>query len=76
MQLTSSHHIDVNEKFDLVPNESSGTRRAVLVGINYIGHEQGVLSGCHNDGTFKVENGGFATERLHSNSWTEFVGKH
>uniref|UniRef100_A0A7S1Y5I7 Peptidase C14 caspase domain-containing protein n=1 Tax=Grammatophora oceanica TaxID=210454 RepID=A0A7S1Y5I7_9STRA len=48
-QLTSSRQIDVNSMFDLVPDETSGTRRALLIGINYIGHSAGVLSGCHND---------------------------
>jgi metacaspase-1 len=48
-QLTSSKPIDVNATFDLVPPEATGTRRALLIGINYIGHESGVLSGCHND---------------------------
>ena len=54
-QLTSSTSIDVNRTFDLVPNESTGTRRALMIGINYVGHSQGVLSGCHNDvGNMKV----------------------
>ena len=48
-QLTSNHSIDVTKTFDLVPNETSGTRRALMIGINYVGHEQGQLSGCHND---------------------------
>lgn len=48
-QLTSSTIIDVNRPFDLVPDETSGTRRALMIGINYVGHEQGELSGCHND---------------------------
>mmetsp|Transcript_25354 Transcript_25354/g.33633 ORF Transcript_25354/g.33633 Transcript_25354/m.33633 type:complete len:295 (-) Transcript_25354:215-1099(-) len=47
-QLTSSTIIDLNEPFDLVPEKSTGTRRAVLVGINYVGMN-GELSGCHND---------------------------
>jgi hypothetical protein len=47
--------MDVNEKFDLVPPHATGTRRALLIGINYIGHEQGVLSGCHNDVMNMVE---------------------
>lgn len=48
-QLSASHPIDVNVDFDLVPHEATGTRRAVMVGINYVGAEQGELSGCHND---------------------------
>jgi len=47
-QLTSSHPIDITHKFDLVPPSATGTRRALLVGINYVGQE-GQLSGCHND---------------------------
>jgi hypothetical protein len=39
----------VHTTFDLVPPEATGARRAILVGINYLGHPSGVLSGCHND---------------------------
>jgi hypothetical protein len=46
-QLTSSSVIDVNEPMELVP-KTSGTKRAVLIGINYTGQD-GELSGCHND---------------------------
>jgi hypothetical protein len=49
-QLSGSQPVDVDTDFDLVPREGkSHARRAVMVGINYIGHESGVLSGCHND---------------------------
>lgn len=48
-QLTSSRMIDVREPMHIVPPDSTaGTRRAVLIGINYVG-QQGQLSGCHND---------------------------
>mmetsp|Transcript_18635 Transcript_18635/g.26294 ORF Transcript_18635/g.26294 Transcript_18635/m.26294 type:complete len:312 (+) Transcript_18635:198-1133(+) len=47
-QLTSSRMIDVKKTMYIVPPNSNGRRRAVLVGINYIG-QQGQLSGCHND---------------------------
>ena len=47
-QLSSSRKMDVTEKFAIVPSGSSGSRRALLIGINYIG-QQGQLSGCHND---------------------------
>jgi len=47
-QLTSSRMIDVNKPFQLVNESSYGTKRAVLIGINYVG-QQGQLSGCHND---------------------------
>ena len=47
-QLTSSRPIDITTKFDLVPPNCTGTKRAVLIGINYVG-QQGQLSGCHND---------------------------
>jgi len=42
--------MDVKEKFAIVPDGStnSGARRALLIGINYVG-QQGQLSGCHND---------------------------
>ena len=48
-QLTSLNPIDVTSDFQLVPTEATGTRRAVMIGIEYVGHEQGVLRGCHND---------------------------
>lgn len=48
-QLTSANPIDMETDFDLVPNTATGTRRAVMIGINYVGHSSGVLSGCHND---------------------------
>jgi metacaspase-1 len=47
-QLSSSRPLDINHKFDLVPEQCTGTRRALMVGINYTG-QQGQLSGCHND---------------------------
>ena len=47
-QLTSSQPIDLNQDFYLVPPNCTGTRRAVLIGINYEG-QNGELSGCHND---------------------------
>ena len=46
-QLTSSRLIDVNKMMHIVPPGSTGRRRAVLIGINYVG-QQGQLSGCHN----------------------------
>lgn len=48
-QFTSSKPINVNSKFDLVPDTHTGTRRALFFGLNYVGHEVGELSGCHND---------------------------
>jgi len=48
-QLTSLNPIDVTTDFQLIPEDASGTRRAVMIGINYVGHAQGQLSGCHND---------------------------
>jgi metacaspase-1 len=47
-QLTSSRPLDIQHKFDIVPEQCTGTRRAVMIGINYTG-QQGQLSGCHND---------------------------
>jgi metacaspase-1 len=47
-QLSSTRPIDLNDKFQLVPEDLPGTRRAVLIGINYKG-EKGELRGCHND---------------------------
>lgn len=47
-QLTSSRSLDINTPFEIVPDSCTGTKRALLIGINYIG-QQGQLSGCHND---------------------------
>merc|ERR1719445_49500 len=47
-QLSSSRPLDVHQPFQLVGDNFSGTRRAVMIGINYCG-QQGELSGCHND---------------------------
>lgn len=54
-QLSASKEIDVTERFDLVPETATGDRRALLIGINYTGHEQGELTGCHNDVANMVE---------------------
>lgn len=49
-QLSSSRPLDIGQTFDVVPPScENGTRRALMIGINYTGHAQGVLSGCHND---------------------------
>jgi metacaspase-1 len=48
-QLTSANKLDMNAKFDIVPPEATGKRRALMVGINYTGHDPGELSGCQND---------------------------
>ena len=47
-QLTSSRLVDVDKPMYIVPPDSRGARRAILIGINYEG-QQGELSGCHND---------------------------
>lgn len=48
-QLSSSRPLDVNSPFELVPEKcANGTKRAVLIGINYTGMK-GQLTGCHND---------------------------
>ena len=47
-QLTSSRMIDVNKPFKLINDDNYGTKRAVMIGINYVG-QSGQLSGCHND---------------------------
>jgi metacaspase-1 len=48
-QLSSSRPTDVHSTFTIVPDDFSGKRRAVMIGINYIGDDPGELSGCHND---------------------------
>jgi hypothetical protein len=50
-QLSSSEFLDVNDQFFIVSPETqecNGAKRALLIGINYVG-QQGQLSGCHND---------------------------
>ncbi len=48
-QLTSSRMIDVEKPVQFVNDSNNyGTKRAVLIGINYVG-QNGELSGCHND---------------------------
>eukprot|EP00591_Stephanopyxis_turris_P006716 CAMPEP_0195515316 /NCGR_PEP_ID=MMETSP0794_2-20130614/6426_1 /TAXON_ID=515487 /ORGANISM="Stephanopyxis turris, Strain CCMP 815" /LENGTH=313 /DNA_ID=CAMNT_0040643719 /DNA_START=44 /DNA_END=985 /DNA_ORIENTATION=- len=47
-QLSSSRRIKMSNTFDIVPPNCTGTKRAVLIGINYTG-QRGELSGCHND---------------------------
>ena len=46
-QLTTSRLVDMNTKLQIVP-KNSGRRRALLIGINYVG-QQGALTACHND---------------------------
>jgi hypothetical protein len=58
-QLTSSRPMDIQATFDLVPEKNTGTKRAVMIGINYVG-QQGELSGCQNDGTNTDESLRFA----------------
>jgi len=47
-QLSSSRPTNMGTKFDITPESHTGTKRAVLIGINYVG-QKGELSGCHND---------------------------
>jgi metacaspase-1 len=59
-QLTSSRMIDVHKTMYIVPPNCTGTKRAILIGINYTG-QQGQLSGCHND----ASNMGDYLEKVH-----------
>jgi hypothetical protein len=59
-QLTSSRLIDVGKTMYIVPPGATGTKRAILIGINYEG-QQGQLSGCHND----ASNMGDYLEKVH-----------
>ena len=47
-QLSSTRPIELSDAFKIVPDTQPGTRRAVLIGINYKG-QKGELRGCHND---------------------------
>ena len=66
-QLSSSRPMDISSPFEIVPKGCTGTKRALLIGINYIG-QQGQLSGCHNDVLNMVEYlkdvHGFADENI------------
>lgn len=42
-QLSSSRPLDIHHKFDLVPDNFSGNRLAVMIGINYVGKLQRFL---------------------------------
>lgn len=68
-QLSSSRQMDVNEQFQIVKKANGGgTRRALLIGINYVG-QNGQLSSCHNDvGNIKdylTERQGFQEDNIH-----------
>lgn len=66
-QLTSSRRLDVGHQFTLRPDNFSGTYRAVMIGINYVGQD-GELSGCHNDANnmmeFLINKHGFQRENI------------
>mmetsp|Transcript_27346 Transcript_27346/g.62781 ORF Transcript_27346/g.62781 Transcript_27346/m.62781 type:complete len:420 (-) Transcript_27346:861-2120(-) len=47
-QLSSSRPVDLRREFRIFPEEAGGVRRALLIGINYVG-QRGELRGCHND---------------------------
>lgn len=47
-QLSSSRPLDIHTPFRIVPENFSGTRRAVCIGINYVG-QKGELRGCVSD---------------------------
>lgn len=66
-QLSSSRWIDVNQPMFIVPPKT-GVRRALLIGINYVG-QKGELKSCHNDvenmKSYLIQGQGFrATEML------------
>eukprot|EP00755_Sulcionema_specki_P025021 Sspe_Gene.82372::Locus_53988_Transcript_1_1_Confidence_1.000_Length_1485::g.82372::m.82372 len=47
-QLSSSRKIDLKSPF-IIGSDSQGRHKALLIGINYVNHTQGRLSGCIND---------------------------
>eukprot|EP00540_Astrosyne_radiata_P021370 CAMPEP_0116832810 /NCGR_PEP_ID=MMETSP0418-20121206/6096_1 /TAXON_ID=1158023 /ORGANISM="Astrosyne radiata, Strain 13vi08-1A" /LENGTH=329 /DNA_ID=CAMNT_0004462207 /DNA_START=537 /DNA_END=1526 /DNA_ORIENTATION=+ len=47
-QLSSSRMIDKDKPLKIVPPGSTGEKRAILIGINYVGQEN-ELTECHND---------------------------
>eukprot|EP01061_Rhynchopus_euleeides_P021412 TRINITY_DN34943_c0_g2_i1.p2 TRINITY_DN34943_c0_g2~~TRINITY_DN34943_c0_g2_i1.p2 ORF type:complete len:380 (+),score=182.03 TRINITY_DN34943_c0_g2_i1:61-1140(+) len=46
--LSTSRKTDLKEKFT-ISGDQSGDKHALLIGINYVSHEKGRLSGCVND---------------------------
>lgn len=66
-QLTSSEPMNVQQNFFIVPPNFKGTKRAVLIGINYTGQE-GELRGCQNDclnvKDFLMKDWGFEEENI------------
>lgn len=66
-QLTSSRRLDIRSPFTLKPDDFSGTCRAVMIGINYVG-QNGELSGCHNDANnmleYLIDEHGFERENI------------
>jgi len=48
-QLSSSRAIDLKSQFSLMNAQQNGRTKALYIGINYVGHAQGELKGCHND---------------------------
>eukprot|EP00756_Hemistasia_phaeocysticola_P003341 Hpha_TRINITY_DN12200_c0_g1::TRINITY_DN12200_c0_g1_i1::g.16975::m.16975 len=47
-QLSTSRRCDLNDPFEMCGGYG-GSKKSLLIGINYIGHSSGVLSGCIND---------------------------
>jgi len=47
-QLSTSRRTDLNDPFEMA-GAYAGNKKSLLIGINYIGHSSGVLSGCIND---------------------------
>jgi metacaspase-1 len=47
-QMTGSRKVELRAPFHIVPPGCKGIKRALLIGINYVG-QQGELTGCHND---------------------------
>lgn len=39
-QLTSSKAVDVHQAFNFTPDDFTGTKRALLIGINYVGEKK------------------------------------
>ena len=62
----------MTQTFHIVPEGSTGTRRAVMIGINYTGQD-GELKGCQND----VKNVSFLTPANLTPCYAIFItGKH
>ena len=64
--ISTSEGFSLDDKFSFLNGDDSGEKKALLIGINYIG-QQGELRGCHNDVKVmktKIESQGFSPNNI------------